>query len=235
MKKIAALHEISLGRRNRANIESVLFDHDCAECPRYVTSLEIVPGKRLVKRQLNKRRSGKTRFPVHLPDDNITDKDDIKFPPLPLDDLATERIIRGACAKLSPSVFEESGCAVCGILHSTKSMLPISSIRNLLHVLESPGVTRKERRNTNEAIESCKGPVLDRKCDKSSLVCVTQNASWLQEFDTLENLESYPEDAPPVAVEYVHSTTNKSPENSSLFDKDEEDGTAEGDSSEQTG
>ncbi|EAU85037.2 hypothetical protein CC1G_04133 [Coprinopsis cinerea okayama7 len=44
-----------------------------------------------------------------------------------------------------------------------------------------------------------------------------------------QNLASYPEDAPPVAVEYVHSTTNKSPENSSVFDKDQEDGTSEGD------
>ena len=43
-----------------------------------------------------------------------------------------------------------------------------------------------------------------------------------------ENLQQYPEDIPPVSIEYKNSSTNKTPEGISIFDFDEEDGTAEG-------
>ncbi|KAF8333779.1 hypothetical protein F5887DRAFT_893095 [Amanita rubescens] len=42
------------------------------------------------------------------------------------------------------------------------------------------------------------------------------------------NLESYPEDMPPVSVEFKQLQTNKTPEGTSVFDIDEEDGTEEG-------
>ena len=43
-----------------------------------------------------------------------------------------------------------------------------------------------------------------------------------------ENLQQYPEDIPPVSIEYKNCSTNKTPEGMSIFDFDEEDGTAEG-------
>ena len=43
-----------------------------------------------------------------------------------------------------------------------------------------------------------------------------------------KNLESYPEDSPPVVVDYYSSSSNKNPESTSVNDMDEEDGTSEG-------
>jgi len=44
-----------------------------------------------------------------------------------------------------------------------------------------------------------------------------------------KNLASYPEDGPPVVVDYYPSlSTNKNPESTSVNDVDEEDGTSEG-------
>ena len=44
-----------------------------------------------------------------------------------------------------------------------------------------------------------------------------------------ENLAEYPENVPPVSVEYKPSTSNKNAEGTSVFDMDDEDGTEEGD------
>jgi hypothetical protein len=43
-----------------------------------------------------------------------------------------------------------------------------------------------------------------------------------------KNLASYPEDGPPVVVDYYPSSSNKNPESTSVNDIDEEDGTSEG-------
>jgi hypothetical protein len=43
-----------------------------------------------------------------------------------------------------------------------------------------------------------------------------------------ENLAQYPEDNPPVTIEFRHSEVNKYPENTSVFDHEEEDGTQDG-------
>ena len=44
-----------------------------------------------------------------------------------------------------------------------------------------------------------------------------------------DNLNEYPEDMPPVSIEYKQILHNKTPEGTSVHDMDEEDGTAEGD------
>src|ERR1700674_1019970 len=43
-----------------------------------------------------------------------------------------------------------------------------------------------------------------------------------------KNLASYPEDGPPVVVDYYPSSSNKNPESTSVNDMDEEEGTSEG-------
>jgi hypothetical protein len=42
-----------------------------------------------------------------------------------------------------------------------------------------------------------------------------------------KNLASYPDDGPPVVVDYYPSNSNKNPESTSANDMDEEDGTSE--------
>ena len=46
---------------------------------------------------------------------------------------------------------------------------------------------------------------------------------------SLENLDGYPEDMPPVSIEYKPMTHNKTPEGTSVHDMEDEDGTEEGD------
>jgi len=43
-----------------------------------------------------------------------------------------------------------------------------------------------------------------------------------------KNLASYPEDGPPVVLDYYLSSSNKNPESTSVNDMDEEEGTSEG-------
>ena len=56
------------------------------------------------------------------------------------------------------------------------------------------------------------------------------NHSDYADIDISEtNLEEYPEDMPPISIEYRLSSSNKTLEGTSVFDMDEEDGTDEGD------
>ena len=51
---------------------------------------------------------------------------------------------------------------------------------------------------------------------------------WLNYFNleiSYKNLAEYPEDTPPVVVDYHHSTTNKDPESTAVNDMEEEEGT----------
>ena len=47
----------------------------------------------------------------------------------------------------------------------------------------------------------------------------------------LKNLNEYDENSPPVSIEYSESNTNKVTEGTSVFDKEVEDGTEEGECS----
>ncbi|KIM38063.1 hypothetical protein M413DRAFT_44421, partial [Hebeloma cylindrosporum] len=88
-----------------------------------------------------------------------------EFPPSPLDSKLSHDIITSACKKMSKSNLEEAGCAVCGELKPLNTMSKLKNIKNLLHILDIPGVTRKEKIG-NTQIEELTGPVLDYRCDK---------------------------------------------------------------------
>ena len=82
-------------------------------------------------------------------------------------------------------------------------------------------------------------PSDDDLCRTALLVCQNQVAKaleWLKlnhkDYSDLEisykNLACYPEDLPPVVINYRHSKTNKIPEATSVHDMDLEQGTEEG-------
>jgi hypothetical protein len=271
------------------------------------------------------------------------------FPPEPLNDDLSHSIATGACKRMRIDKIEEAGCAVCGSLAPIETLSRLKSIKNLLHILCAPGVTRIERKNDTDKIKEYKGPVLDYKCNRVCQPCraaihknkVPRNAlangfwigevpevlsslrfvermmiarvrhtccfvrvssgmrkmkanavafespvpkiyghlpppraelddvlavlytgptkpteddfkrtpllvrrnhvikalQWLKlnhsdyaDIDISEtNLKEYPEDMPPVSVEYKPSSSNKTPEGTSVFDMEEDDGTDEGD------
>ena len=76
------------------------------------------------------------------------------FPPR-ADILGTElemKIIKHFCDDLAPSFFKEAGCVVCGQLSICYDLLPLKSIKNLLHILEAPGVTCIEYKSDSEKL-----------------------------------------------------------------------------------
>ena len=88
------------------------------------------------------------------------------FPPSPVDKNLSQKIITEFCASSSPSVLDESGCAVCGRLCPLKQLTRLKAIKNLLGVLHTSGVTRIERSSSVQPIREFKGPVLDYKCNQ---------------------------------------------------------------------
>ena len=95
------------------------------------------------------------------------------FPPKPLDKGIAHSIIKSTCDAMDPRQFEEAGCAVCGQLVPKSLLSQLSAISKLLHVLASPGVSRKERQTDLDKI--CEHPiVLDDSCDQ---VCNSCSAS----------------------------------------------------------
>ena len=88
------------------------------------------------------------------------------FPPAPVDSELGHKIIMSTCRKMSKPYIEESGCAVCRKLNPLNAMSNLKSVKNMLHVLVSPGVTHKERKDNTSPIQEFSGPVLDYQCSK---------------------------------------------------------------------
>ncbi|KAK0442067.1 hypothetical protein EV421DRAFT_1663232, partial [Armillaria borealis] len=93
------------------------------------------------------------------------------FPPKPLTPDLTLRIARDFCQDMSPAVFEEAGCAVCGQLTPLSKLSPKCSLHRMFHVLEQDGanITRAERFSEFDTVQEVPGPVLDASC---SGICV---------------------------------------------------------------
>ena len=372
--KIGHYHKIKFGSHVPKNqIVEHFAGHQCVDCPPCVGIFKgrqklIVRTKAsttqshhscitpvLVKQELNAVTNVKpegAKSIGHLSDGGATEQESVPnhlYPPPPLSSDLAHTVIRDFCDESQPSRFEEAGCAVCGQLTPTSSLSPLKSIKGMLGILESPGVTRVERKSSTDAIREFKGPVLDYSCNKICAMCrvsirkgnvpvnalarglwigkvppelselrfieklliarlrhnccfvrvasgmrkmtshvvafqsptpklyqalpppledldevlailftgptkptqkdfertpllVRRNAvaralEWLKlnhsDYSDLEisytNLAQYPEDDPPVSVEYKPSTMNKFPENTSSFDDEAEDGTEHGD------
>jgi PIF1-like helicase/Helitron helicase-like domain at N-terminus len=90
----------------------------------------------------------------------------VDFPPSPVDNNLSQKIITEFCASSSPSMLDESGCAVCGKLYPLKQLTRLKAIKNLLGILHTSGVTRIERLSSEQSIREFKGPVLDYRCNR---------------------------------------------------------------------
>ncbi|KAJ7781445.1 hypothetical protein B0H16DRAFT_1299532, partial [Mycena metata] len=93
------------------------------------------------------------------------------FPPTPLGTTDVHRILTGMAGRFNPEEFVESGCAVCGMLYPQDKLSPLAEYPGELSCLEMPGVTRKERRHTDEPIEEINGPVLAENCTALCVYC----------------------------------------------------------------
>ena len=300
------------------------------------------------REQVATKRASLRKAMEHDVTDDLRINEDL-FPPEPLDDDLSHAIATGACKRMGNNKIEEAGCGICGTLAPVETLSRLKSIKNLLYILCTPGVTRIERKNDTDKIKEYKGPVLDYGCNSVCQPCraaihknkVPRNAlakgfwigkvpevlsslrfvermliarvrhtccfvrvssggskmkanavafespvpkiyahlpppkadlddvlavlytgpsrpteedfkrtpllvrrnhvikalEWLKlnhsdyaDIDISEtNLKEYPEDMPPVSIEYKPSFSNKTPEGTSVFDMEENDGTEEGD------
>ena len=149
-RSIAALHGVNPGSRcNTAMLRSCVAEHSCSECPQYVTVFSMV-----LEKDVATKRYGAMPEP--------------QFPPDPASRDFELDIIRNACKRMDPNNFEEIGCAVCGELKPRSDSSRLKGVKNLLGILEAPGVTRVERRTDRSPIKEYRGPVIDYSC---SSVC----------------------------------------------------------------
>ncbi|KAJ6514263.1 hypothetical protein C8R47DRAFT_914817, partial [Mycena vitilis] len=95
------------------------------------------------------------------------------FPPKSLSLKAAHRIISKHCKTVSPRSFKEAGCAVCGCLTPLTNLSRLDEYKGSLALLIVPGVTRTERKSSNDPIEEEIGPVLDNDCSHLCVDCET--------------------------------------------------------------
>ena len=164
VRAIAKLHGIAVGSRcNGALLKSYIGNHSCSKCTEFVTvfSVEKSAAMKHVDRSVRSLIAAKNLTPREK-------KTTVSFPPEPASKDLEHAIVRDACKRMDPQNFEEVGCAVCGELKPRKNTSRLKSVKNLLKVLEAPGVTRIKRKSHNSPIREYKGPVLDYGC---SAIC----------------------------------------------------------------
>ncbi|KAJ6522933.1 hypothetical protein DFH09DRAFT_938126, partial [Mycena vulgaris] len=100
---------------------------------------------------------------------------DTVFPPRPLTQAQTHRILTKHCRTTRPKAFVEAGCAVCGCLVPQRFLTPLVKYQGSLTLLCRPGaeVTRKERFSLSDPIEEIEGPVLASGCSGICVECET--------------------------------------------------------------
>ncbi|KAJ7183733.1 hypothetical protein C8R46DRAFT_884830, partial [Mycena filopes] len=100
-----------------------------------------------------------------------------EFPPKPLSSSAAHRIVKQHCSTVSPRMFREAGCAVCGCLTPMRSLTLLSQYEGSLGLLIREGVTRKERFSMSEPVEELEGPILAEGCRHICVGCETYLSS----------------------------------------------------------
>jgi len=164
-KKIATKHGIAAGSRcTLADLQARATGHACLVCNTHISIFS--PEYKKNQQQTTNPPSQQTTNPPSQQTTGPRSQQSHEFPPAPVDSELGHKIIASSCQKMSRSFIEESGCAVCGELTPLNATSKLKSVRNLLHVLINPGVTRKERKDATSPIQEFSGPVLDYQCNK---------------------------------------------------------------------
>jgi hypothetical protein len=194
-KKIAPIHKICLSSRCSVDdVRQSSQNHSCLACAKYSTifsqekSTKQLGAERVIKLRKksdhHSKQSCKSKAatkstnassaPILKSDKASEVIENDNFPPNPLDKIQAHTIMSAACKKMLPENIEEGGCAVCGELYPIKNLSRLKNIKNLLHILQSPGVTRTERKDETLPIREYSGPVLDYTCHR---ICDSCRAS----------------------------------------------------------
>ena len=166
-QKVASIHHIPAGSRcSRAELLMHVENHSCLRCSLHFTVFSVeMNNSQLNSRRVARCRDQKMKLPVN---ESTVPKTPIayEFPPACADTNLVHTILSKACKKMHPDAIEEAGCAVCGELKPVQKMSHLKSVKNLLGILEAPGVTRIERSGPDTRIKEYTGPVLDYTCSR---------------------------------------------------------------------
>ena len=170
--KIARLHHLQIGSHvSKLEICHIFESHNCIYCNVNVTVFAVVNSKAARRRKYKAEKRSEIPMNKKALDPELPDT---KFPPTPLDNELSQKIIYDFCEDSSPSAIEEAGCAVCGQLVPVSQLTRLKGVKNLLHVLQATGVTRFERSDMTQPIREYKGPVLDHACNQICNDCRQQ-------------------------------------------------------------
>ena len=165
-RKIVDLHGLSPGSRcTQKHMLKCIENHSCLRCSSYFTVFSVEENPR----KLGSKRVAKYKLSKKLDmaaSDPSTEPVTYDFPPEPADANLVNTILSKACKKMKPMNLQEAGCAVCGELKPVRELSRLKGIKNILFVLESPGVTRVERKTSSSSVKGYAGPVLDYTCSQ---------------------------------------------------------------------
>lgn len=136
--KIARLHHLQIRSHvPKSEICCNLEGHNCISCNICISVFAIVDSKAVRCRncEAKKKLNDGSASHVAVSESTLCDLDGNLFPPPPVNNKLSQRIISDFCADSSLSSIEEGGCAVCGLLVSVSQLTWLKAVKNYLHVL----------------------------------------------------------------------------------------------------
>ena len=176
-RKVASIHGVSAGSRcTVAHLLASTENHSCLACSKYSSvfvadknSAQLGVDRVLKSRKIHTSKRKSKRFTDQSASSDFRTKTKnttdlaAEFPPTVANNDLYHTIALNACKKMDKSNIEEAGCAVCGEL---RNLSRVKNIKNMLHILATPGVTRVERKNNKSLLCEYSGPVLDYTCNR---------------------------------------------------------------------
>ena len=181
-RKIASIHGLSVGSRyGVARLLEITTRHSCLECAKYFCVFTANKNSaqlnvdRVIKSRKKQASMSQSQKHSNNIDEQINPRDkkshdshqaSSEFPPDIVDQNISYTIISNACKKMNKANIEEAGCSVCGELKPLRNLSRVKNIKNMLHILTTPGVTRIERKKCKSPLREYQGPVLDYTCSQ---------------------------------------------------------------------
>lgn len=176
---IIKVHDMGLTTRaTKQAMVDTLCNHHCTACDMHVTLFKCIPifdaPAKCASAKISTNAPVPTvRSPV-VADMSEPVTHPSPFPPHVLDNTREASIVRSCVDAMQPTMFQESGCMVCGQLKPMRHLSSAQHVARFFPVLENDTTTRKERLADMVPVILLAGPVLDHTMD---LICLPCRAS----------------------------------------------------------
>lgn len=177
-RSVARMHGVpARALSTPAEASSIFENHSCVSCNLlYTVFVATTDVARQTMRKAQMRQKYANSKSRNAEASHVVLEDEIAkaptvFPPPPLSSEQSRKIISGFCRSTGAQFVEESGCAICGLLTSTRQLKPLKQIKRMLSVLTVSGVTRVERNSPKQKVKEYHGPVLDYQCNDACESC----------------------------------------------------------------